>query len=453
MKNYNKTAAESTNPIRNRTNQTHLSTSARGRLAPSESRHLEKEEIWNSRTKKSNRTQFSVSKSVPVSQLMNEQRRIAQSTSLRVCGAVGFKGSSEGIRYSRHTDGSMRTSGVFVCKSACCVNCSSYKARLVFDRINPVVEKVKNKVFITLTTGKIRDLKQLNKGQKKALKSTIRAVKYYFKKYHNQEFGYVRSRETTFDIDNDRGLHYHPHFHLLFLNNDTDFNFEVFESKFREVWADRTEKEGLVSSKLAQKFIRVGADSEGLNHYLLKGLSHEMSGSAKKESKKGQSIYTLLAESSLGCKKSERIYKIFSAEFKGDKAVQTDNGFKLLERRHLDSIEEAEPVAETEVDRELDIGELSYKKLFKRYAEDFEDIIRHFLIKSEDKDFDLLQEVLSTETQNDILEDLGDYDRTEEDFGFILFDLFEEFLHKTNTDLRTLERRRLRYTRELSVVG
>ena len=455
MKNYISAVADFSNPIQNRNNQRHTNTSTRGRKQASESTPLDSIEIRATKTKKSNRTSFLVSKSVSVSRLMNEQRRIAQTKSLRVCGTRGFRHTGEGIKFEKHSDGSVRTSGVFVCKSACCVSCSSYKARLVFERINPVVESVRNKVFITLTTNKIHDLSKLNKAQKKALKATIKGVKRYFKKYYNQSFGYVRSRETTFDLDNHRGLHFHPHFHLLFLNNDTDFDFVSFESKFREVWRDRAEKNGLTLSDSAQKFIKVDTTPDKLNKYLIKGLSHELSGGTKKDSKKGESLFTLLAESSLGNKKAEQIYKTYSKEFAGDKAIQTDNGFKELEERlkfESESEPEAEPEEETKVERVIHCGELSYEKLFKRYTDDFEDIIRFNLINASKRVFESFADIVSEETQSEILRGLGDEDRAEEDFQYILFGLFDEWLHKHQIDLKSLERRTLNYSRELTLI-
>ena len=456
MKNCNLAVAESNNPFQSRSNQTQSCIDTRGRKQTSEASSLDSIEIRNTKSQKSKRTQFSVSKSVSISTLMNEQRRLAQTKSLRVCGTRGFNGSN-GIKIEKHSDGSIRTTGVFLCKSACCVYCQNYKSKVVFDRISPVIKSVKNKIFITLTTEKDYDLGKVNKSQKKALKSTIRTMRRWLRKNYNQEFGYVRSRETTFDIDNHRGLHFHPHFHSVFLNNDNDFDFVSFESKFREVWRERTEKQGLVSSDLAQKFIKFDSDEDKISNYLAKGLSAELAAGAKKQSKKGESLFTLLAEAAQGNTKAQDLYKTYTKEFAGNKIIQTDINFKEFEKQ-LEHQEQAESEEETEIQRTIEFGEMSYERLFRKHKEDFEDICRFVLVEANQRTFERFLDVVSPETQSGIINDSkidneDNPEREQDYFDNTISELLNEFLHKSRIDLKTLSRRKIHYTRDITLVS
>lgn len=484
MKNCKLAVVNSDNPIQNRTIPRPTKTGTRRRLSAVESTHLDNKEVLETRPKKTKRTSLEVSKSIPVSSLMAHQRLLGATKSLGICGKVGFN-TSEEVSFTKYSDGSIRTKGVLLCKKAYCVKCSSYRARLAFERLNPVVKSVPTRVFITLTTGKIHNLKKLNEGQGKALQLTIKAVKRYFKKQFNQTISIVWSKEATFDLDNEKGLHYHLHRHLLALCEDSNFDYELFESIFREIWKDRAEKQGLIASQQAQKFIKVSTDKEeGLNHYLVKGLSHELSGGARKSSTKGQSLFTLLAESAEGSTKATKLYVNYLKSVKHNKTIQTDGPFLELEKKVLES-EQRQIEEEVKEERQLQFGAYLYERFYKSRPELVEDLTRHALLDADLKTFEAFKDLVSAETQNRIIEDLEEdsYDfslhtsiekmkngeitkqesliemsrkealRIQEDFDYTLLGLLEEYLHKFEIDTRTLNRRKLHYSRALTIIS
>ena len=413
-------------------------------------------EIRNTKTKKSNRTQFSVSKSANISAIMNTQRELAKSKSLRICGLKPFFGS-DSIKFSKMSDSSVRTEGLFVCKSANCAYCSNYKSRLVFERIHPVVEAVKNKIFITLTTSKVHDLRDLDKRQKTALKATLRSVRRYFKKHLNQEFGYIRSRETTFEPNNPRGLYFHPHFHLLIINNDDDFDSEFFESLFREKWAQFAESNGLIVAQKAQKFININSDASApISHYLVKGISYEMTANAIKESHQGISLFTLLAEASNGCSQSIKVYQEFSEKLLGGKAVQSDEWFLNFEKG-LDQVSDKEDQVEDNKEepeeatlvRELELGLYSFKVFNNHFREHSEDFIRHLLETDDMSLFSSFSDLFSPKLEGIISKE----SESESEFIETYIGLIEEFIHIHQIDFKSIPRRKLFYKRDMVVIS
>ena len=93
-----------------------------------------------------------------------------------------------------------------------------------------------------------------------------------------------------------------------------------------------------------------------------------------------------------------------------------------------------------------------------RWLRDIEDICRFVLVEANQRTFEGFLDVVSPETQSEIIKDskIDNQDNPEREQDYFdnnISELLNEFLHKSGLDLKTLSRRRISYTRDITLVS